>query len=312
MPPTVAARARATVTPFAATQTLVTTPPSARALAWRALLSQRKGKRGGPLPRHTLVRQEVPLDAEHIAHYAAVCGFSPAHGVPITYPHLLGFPLQLMLMTESTFPYPVIGLVHLCNTIRQHQPLTAGERVRVEVRPRRLFQHARGQAFAIETAIIRAGAVVWESLSTYLRVGVPSPQGAPLIALPATQDLSPDGHWDAPADTGLCYARVSGDWNPIHVSNLGAKLFGFAHPIAHGMWTKARALAALLPATPLAQGEEVAEFKTPLSLPGAATLWQAEDAAPGCPFEVRNTAGDKPYLRGVLTLPQAQQDNPGD
>ncbi|UNJ99043.1 hypothetical protein MMB19_09325 [Ralstonia insidiosa] len=254
----------------------------------------------------------MPLDAEHIAHYAAVCGFSPAHGVPITYPHLLGFPLQLMLMTESTFPYPVIGLVHLCNTIRQHQPLTAGERVRVEVRPRRLFQHARGQAFAIETAIIRAGAVVWESLSTYLRVGVPSPQGAPLIALPATQDLSPDGHWDAPADTGLCYARVSGDWNPIHVSNLGAKLFGFAHPIAHGMWTKARALAALLPATPLAQGEVVAEFKTPLSLPGAATLWQAEDAAPGCPFEVRNTAGDKPYLRGVLTLPQAQQDNPGD
>ncbi|CAJ0782586.1 MaoC/PaaZ C-terminal domain-containing protein [Ralstonia chuxiongensis] len=298
--------------PMIATQTLVTEPPSPGALAWRALLSQRKGKRGGPLPRHTLVRQEVPLEAEHIAQYAAVCGFSSAHGVPMTYPHLLGFPLQLMLMTESAFPYPVIGLVHLCNTIRQHQHLQAGERVRVEVRPRRLFHHARGQAFAIETTIIRGSAVVWESLSTYLRVGVSSPQGAPLIALPNAQDLSPVGHWDVAADTGRRYAGVSGDWNPIHVSNIGAKLFGFAQPIAHGMWTKARALAALLPAAPLTQGEVVAEFKTPLSLPGAATLWQASEATPGRAFEVRNAAGDKPYLRGMLTLPQAQQENTGD
>ena len=298
--------------PMIATQTLVTEPPSPGALAWRALLSQRKGKRGGPLPRHTLVRQEVPLAAEHIAQYAAVCGFSSAHGVPMTYPHLLGFPLQLMLMTESAFPYPVIGLVHLCNTIRQHQPLQAGERVRVEVRPRRLFHHARGQAFAIETAVIRGRAVIWESLSTYLRVGVSSPQGAPLIALPNAQELSPIGHWDVPADTGRRYAGVSGDWNPIHVSNIGAKLFGFAHPIAHGMWTKARALAALLPAAPLTQGEVVAEFKTPLSLPGAATLWQGNEAAPGRAFEVRNATGDKPYLRGMLTLPQAPQENTGD
>ena len=298
--------------PMIATQTLVTEPPSPGALAWRALLSQRKGKRGGPLPRHTLVRQEVPLAAEHIAQYAAVCGFSSAHGVPMTYPHLLGFPLQLMLMTESAFPYPVIGLVHLCNTIRQHQRLQAGERVRVEVRPRRLFHHARGQAFAIETAVIRGRAVIWESLSTYLRVGVSSPQGAPLIALPNAQELSPIGHWDVPADTGRRYADVSGDWNPIHVSNIGAKLFGFAHPIAHGMWTKARALAALLPAAPLTQGEVVAEFKTPLFLPGAATLWQANEAAPGRAFEVRNATGDKPYLRGMLTLPQAPQENTGD
>ncbi len=305
-------RSLALPSPMIATQTLVTEPPSAGALAWRALLSQRKGKRGGPLPRHTLVRQEVPLEAEHIAQYAAVCGFASAHGVPMTYPHLLGFPLQLMLMTESAFPYPVIGLVHLCNTIRQHQHLQAGERVRVEVRPRRLFHHARGQAFAIETAIIRGSAVVWESLSTYLRVGVSSPQGAPLIALPTAQDLSPIGRWDVPADTGRRYAGVSGDWNPIHVSSIGAKLFGFAHPIAHGMWTKARALATLLPAAPLTQGEVVAEFKTPLSLPGEATLWQAPSATPGRAFEVRNAAGDKPYLRGMLTLPQAQQEHTGD
>ncbi|WWQ31667.1 hypothetical protein RSgd_2865 [Ralstonia solanacearum] len=125
--------------PCVAAPTWVAEAPSAGALAWR------KGRRGGPLPRHVRVRQEVPLDAAHITRDAAVCGVSPAHDVPLTYPHRLGFPLQRMLMTERAFPYPVIGLVHLGNAIRQHRPLTPDECARVEVRPRRLFRHARGQ-----------------------------------------------------------------------------------------------------------------------------------------------------------------------
>lgn len=52
------------------------------------------------------------------------------------YLHLLGFSLQLMLMTKSALPYPMIGPVYLYNTIRQHQRLQASERVCVEVRPR--------------------------------------------------------------------------------------------------------------------------------------------------------------------------------
>ena len=46
-------------------------------------------------------------------------------------------------------------------------------------------------------------------------------------------------------DVGRAYAEVSGDHNPIHTSRIGARLFGFPRPIAHGMWTQARCLAAL-------------------------------------------------------------------
>ena len=46
-------------------------------------------------------------------------------------------------------------------------------------------------------------------------------------------------------DLGRRYAAISGDYNPIHLGALSAKLFGFKQAIAHGMWSKARCLAAL-------------------------------------------------------------------
>ena len=48
--------------------------------------------------------------------------------------------------------------------------------------------------------------------------------------------------WSLPASASRAYAAVSGDVNPIHMSALTAKAFGFPRAIAHGMYTAARAL----------------------------------------------------------------------
>ena len=68
-------------------------------------------------------------------------------------------------------------------------------------------------------------------------------------------------------DLGRRYAAVSGDHNPIHLYALTAKAFGFPRQIAHGMWSKARCLAALEGRLPDAVTVEVA-FKKPILLPG--------------------------------------------
>jgi acyl dehydratase len=128
-------------------------------------------------------------------------------------------------------------------------------------------------------------------------------------ALTSELPLSHQMDFAAPADMGRRYGKVSGDINPIHLSALSAKLFGFRRAIAHGLWTNARALVALLPPTPLAQAEMTVEFKTPLYLPARASLWttgEVRSALPGhvfpgnALFEVRNAAGDKPHLRGQI------------
>lgn len=246
-----------------------------------------------------LERPAVSLNAGHVARYAEVCGFAAAHGLPITYPHLLAFPLHMMLMADRSFPYSMIGLVHLANSIHQHGRLSPDETVKVEVRCSGLTRHEKGQAFGLLTKIYSRQCLVWESESTYLRTGLDATDGPEYASqLPMPQAREPAQRWTLDGSLGRRYGRVSGDLNPIHLYRLSANLFGFRRAIAHGMWTKARALAALMPAVAVESASARVEFKTPLYLPGAATLW-ADPYSEGQVFEVKDASGEKPHLRGM-------------
>lgn len=281
----------------------ISSTPSALSLYSSALRSS--SKRPGAaaaLPEVKLVRQDVTLDGAHIERYAHVCGFRMSQGVPPTYVHMLAFPLQMKMMTAPNFPWSVMGLVHLGNTIEQHRSLRPGQKLTIEVSSGDLMAHEKGQVFSLISRAMRGSELVWESTSYYLRMGVRTPRGTPYqSALIDPTPLSRQADWQARADIGRRYGSVSGDINPIHLSAVTAKLFGFKRAIAHGMWTKARALATLLPQEPVEHVLAQIEFKTPLFLPGRATLWTGH-AEQGVIFEVRNGRGDKPHLRGKLVL----------
>ncbi|WP_246174043.1 MaoC family dehydratase [Paraburkholderia hayleyella] len=286
---------------------LINSAPGAPLLYARTLSGLFKRGRPSHLPSQCLVRPAALLDPVLLARYSRICGFVPQQGLPLTFPHLLAFPLQMLLLTDPAFPWPALGLVHLANHVRQHQPLTSGEIVRVEVECGALLPHAKGQAFVMHSRLYRQGAMVWDSESLYLRRGAASSGTAPpAMALPRfeREALTQAQRWTLPAHLGRDYAHVSGDYNPIHLSTLSAKAFGFPHAIAHGMWTLARTIAALQPNQRLEQASVDAEFKLPLLLPGTATLWRARPAFAQHEFEVRDAAGSKPHLRGRLyTVP---------
>ena len=284
----------------------ISQPKGAAASYLDVLLASRKPSTVvDALPEVTLVRPQLVLDAAHIARYASVCGFQAAQGVPVSYPQLLTFPLLMAFFGSGDCPWPAMGTVHLANRIVQHQRLNAGERVRVEVQTGRLLAHEKGQIFEFELRILRADTPVWEATQTLLRLGVKRPTGAPCASrLGADLPLSHQADFFAPAGIGRRYGRVSGDLNPIHLFALSARLFGFRRAIAHGLWTQARALAALLPRAPVEQAELTVEFKTPLFLPARATLWSTREMRgplqQAALFEVRNARGDKPHLRAQL------------
>jgi acyl dehydratase len=87
--------------------------------------------------------------------------------------------------------------------------------------------------------------------------------------------------------------------NPIHLSALTAKAFGFKRAIAHGMWVKARALAALSGRLPDALTVDVA-FRKPLFLPSTVVLSTAEVPPGGWDVAVRNAASDTEHLVGTV------------
>ena len=101
------------------------------------------------------------------------------------------------------------------------------------------------------------------------------------------------GDFDAPAGLGRRYGPHAGDVNPIHLTDLTAKLFGFKRAIAHGMWSLARC-AAEFPA----EGPGVLEvqFKLPVFLPAKLVMERT-----GADFTLLDEAREKPHLAGRFT-----------
>jgi acyl dehydratase len=249
--------------------------------------------RPGWLPDVVLERTGVTVDRVQLADYNRVCGFRLSDTLPATYPHVLAFPLAFRLMSRRDFPFPVVGLVHVANRIELHRPIDAGEPLDLSVSAADLREHPRGRQLDVVATASVDGEVVWRDVSTYLhREGRPSSGRR-------DDDNSPpaaSARWPLTPRVGTDYARVSGDHNPIHTSRLGARLFGFARPIAHGMWSKARCLAALEGRLPDAYTVEVS-FKLPVFLPSTVAF----SAAPEWTFALHNAKSGKPHLAGTVT-----------
>ncbi|MGY1821987.1 MaoC family dehydratase [Geodermatophilus sp. SYSU D00079] len=272
--------------------------PSMPALFARAAATTRG--RGGELPDTRLVRTGVVADPADVAAYARVCGFGVTGTLPVTHLHVLAFPLHVALMADRSFPVALPGLVHVRNRIDALRPIGVGEALDLEVWAERFARHPRGATVDLCASVSAAGAEVWRSRSTYLARGATAPDGAPRSDVEVTVGALPDGavRWTVPADAGRRYAGVSGDVNPIHLSGLTAKAFGFKRAIAHGMWIEARALAALEGRLPEALTADVA-FRKPLFLPSTVTLATAPVDG-GWDLVVRNAAAGTEHLRGTV------------
>ncbi|AZE70929.1 putative (3R)-hydroxyacyl-CoA dehydratase HtdX [Pseudomonas synxantha] len=252
--------------------------PSLLPLYWRAALKRKIT--GSTLPEHGL-RCRVSVNPKAVAAYRKVCGFADGPMLPATYPHILAFGLQMQLLTDKAFPFPLLGLVHLSNRIRIHRPLGGVGDLSIGVYTHNLQPHAKGATFDIVTVVEDALGLLWEAESQMLCRGVKLEGQAVDKTSQAPGPASELTRWKAPADIGRRYARVSGDYNPIHLSAPTAKLFGFPQAIAHGLWNKARTLAALGEHLPAANIEIEVEFKKPVRLPSEVILMSSTAGSSG-------------------------------
>jgi acyl dehydratase len=285
---------------------ILTAPPRLGRLYLQAVVTARLGG-GGTLPDTELVLADQTVDPEHLAAYVRVCGGSLRDRVPATYPHMLAFPLQVRLLADRQFPLPLPGLVHLRNVITQHRPIRAVEPLTLRVHAERLSGHAKGAQVDLVATADTGGEHVWSSRSTYLARGADA-QG---VTAPATVDTAPElrielpaepvAVWHVSGDIGRRYAAVSGDVNPIHLNGLAAKAFGFPRAIAHGMWCKARALAAIEARLPDAFTVDVA-FRKPVLLPST-VHHVARQTAEGWDFALLRPSGDGQHLLGTVRPP---------
>jgi acyl dehydratase len=276
----------------------LTAPPALTPLLARGALFSALKRRPRPdahVPPARLVLPDVRIDLARLATYERVCGFATgADALPVTYPHVLGFPLAMRIMASRSFPLPLLGLVHTSIEITQRQPLAATEMYELGAHVAGLAPHRRGTQAVVLTEARVDGTLVWESRSTYLarHRTVGEPTSTPPREPDDGKPLPVRAEWRLGGDVGRRYGAASGDRNPIHLHPLTARLFGFPRAVAHGMWTVARCLAEQGPQDAVRLR---ADFKAPVLLPGTVTY-----AADGPAFELRGTDSGRLHLTGDI------------
>ncbi len=227
------------MTTAANTTVLTGVPALAPLLARGALLSPFKRPRpDAGHPRTRLVLPGLRVDLARLAAYERVCGFATGpDALPVTYPHVLGFPLAMRLMSGRDFPLPLLGLVHTSIGITRWATLPASGEYDLSVRIAGLVPHRRGTEAAVVTELHGGGEVLWVSRSTYL-ARHRTPEQAAEAPRREPEPLPVRDEWRLGGDLGRRYGAASGDRNPIHLHPLTARPFGFRAPsrTACGRW----------------------------------------------------------------------------
>ena len=203
-------------------------------------------KPGGRLPELAAECASLAISAGNLAAYKQVCGIS-GEGVPLLYPHVMTGSLHFAIMTHDAFPISMMGAVHTRNHILQHRPLRVSETYSVLCSLDTHRVAKAGIELDVSTVISSGGERVWESISTYFARGKYGEAGEPSARAQIAGAVPEDeaDAWHIPPGTGRRFAKVCGDYNPIHLYPITAKLFGFKRDVVHGMWAAASCLARL-------------------------------------------------------------------
>ena len=277
--------------------------PTALSLYLKAAGSaRRKPGKNIELPLLETRLDNVRADAGQLAAYNKVCGFKDSEILPITFPQVMAFSLPMVLMADDKFPLPMLGIVHVRNSIRQVRPLRADESYSVTARIAESRRVRAGLEFDIVTDFTQGDETLYTSVMTAIyRISDGKKGGAGAKPKPeaSAQQLTEYRSFDVPADMGRRYAAAGKDYNPIHLTALSAKMFGFKRAIAHGMWSLARCAALLQEAGAPEPKELLVQFKQPLFLPGKVAM-KFQKTGDSYDFALIARNADKTHLSGSL------------
>jgi len=271
--------------------------PGLLGLFRKAVVKSDNFELGQPFPFLSNYVKGVQIEKKHLLAYQKLLGFEQNEQVPPTYLSMLGFPMILRLMTHADFPMKAMGQVHLSNEISVFKNFPMHQAITLTAGINNSRVTSRGVEWTVGLIAKADGELVWSSESTMLhrcKTGLRR-QGLPVIVRAGESQT-----WAIDGGMGRRYASVSGDYNPIHLSAISAKLFGFKKAIVHGMWSKARCLAVLKDQLPESGYRVRANFHRPLFLPSN-VLFYSERKADMTSFSIFNQTGEQAHMDGCIS-----------
>lgn len=209
-------------------------PPDARWFMARAFLPK---SRTLVLPALALRLAPAAAPAADLEAYGALTDQRAGATLPLAWPQVWGFRLQMALLTDRRFPLPVWSSLQVRNRIVQHARLAAAEPYAISVQPHALRRLDKGVEVDLHCALHqRGGALVWESLSTFYWRGRgsahPDP-ASPRAASPALDAAARAAQWSPGHGFGWSFGALTGDYNGLHWSDRYANAFGYPRAFHH-------------------------------------------------------------------------------
>ena len=208
------------------------------------------------------------------------------------------------MLASRSFPVRVPGLVHVRNSITQYRRIADDLRPPIRARLAAHRDTRRGQEFDLITEVSVDGKLCWREVMTFLARRTRNRSTSSDKASSDMSNRSP-GKGTVMAtittspDLGRRYARIAGDYNPIHLSRLTAGLFGFPAAIAHGMWSLGRCCAEFYDVIQKDIVDISCNFKQAVLLPGRLELRKAP-AGDRMRFELSDATDGHLHLFGTI------------
>ena len=271
--------------------------PSALAFMARALRPSPGLHKGVPA---ISARWRHRVDAAELKRFHALSGLPEGEALPLLYPHTIGFPLQMAILTQPAFPVPIWKVLQVRNRIVQHAPLArdAALDIAVKVAGHRILE--KGAEFDLHTTVGDGGAAAWESVNTFYvrgRFGAPT-AGA---AAPEAPKVSPGetATWRMPAGGGWHFGGLSGDYNGVHMFGWYARKLGFPRAFFHPPRVLGQCLARLPQEETGLPLRLDAWIKGPVFY-GAPVRMRSESGADGAVFALHVNEDERPAIVGQL------------
>jgi len=103
------------------------------------------GTHGGTeLPAYTHEVRGVKADVANLTAFQHLIGESASDVLPAGFIHALAFPLAMSVMNRDDFPLPLLGMIHLTNTVVQSAPVLFTQALDIRARVDNLRGHRAG------------------------------------------------------------------------------------------------------------------------------------------------------------------------
>ena len=199
----------------------------------RALYPQLLRKAGSFPPVCATWRQHR-VDARHLGEFLALTGLDADHGLPLLYPQVFAFPLQMAILTHPALPLPIWNSLQIRNHLLQHRPIPVAAVLDLETRVVSQRVLEKGAELDLHTRVCVQNELTWESLNTFYYRGRFGETGAASARAGAPEASGQTlAHWHMAAGTGWRFCGLTGDYNGIHWSRRYARLFGFRQAFHH-------------------------------------------------------------------------------